>query len=61
MEKILQTLNDLELPDGTIALYGAGLVFMIVALCMVKKRRAMALLLLVMAGLLVYVGYSLVK
>lgn len=61
MEGMLQKLNDLGLPDGTIALYGASLVFVIVALCMVKKRRSTALLLLVMAGLLVYVGYSLVK
>ncbi len=49
------------LPNGTVALYAASGVFMIVALCLVKKRRATALLLLVMAGLLAYVGYSLVQ
>ena len=49
-----------SLGRGTIALYVASGVFVIVALCLVKKNRSMALLLLVMAGLLAYVGYSLV-
>lgn len=47
-----------SLGRGTIALYAASGVFMIVALCLVKKNRSMALILLVMAGLLAYVGYS---
>ena len=49
-----------SLGRGTIALYVASGVFVIVALCLVKKNRSMALLLLVMAGMLAYVGYSLV-
>ena len=49
-----------SLGRGAIALYVASGVFVIVALCLVKKNRSMALLLLVMAGLLAYVGYSLV-
>lgn len=47
--------------QGTLALYGASGIFVIIALCMVKKRRSTALLLLVMAGLLAYVGYSLIE
>ena len=49
------------LSDGTLALYAASGVFVVIALCLVKKRRTTALLLLVMAGLLAYVGYSLTR
>ena len=51
----------LSLGKGTLALYAVSGVFVIVALCMVKKRRTTSLLLLVMAGLLVYVAYSNIK
>ena len=46
---------------GALALYGASGVLLVIGLCLVKKRRATALLLLAMAGLVAYVGYSLVQ
>ena len=47
--------------QGTLALYGASAVFVIIALCTVKKKRSLALLLLVMAVCVVPVlhGFSL--
>ena len=57
-EKLALIQRKLGLGKGTLALYGVSGVFVIIALCMVKKRRSTALILLVMAGLLAYVGYS---
>ena len=56
--KLVLTQWLMSLGKGTVALYAASGVFMIVALCMVKKHRSTALILLVFAGLLAYSGYS---
>ena len=61
VDRVRGFVDGLGLPRGTVALYGAAAFFVIVGLSMVKKNRSTALLLLVMAGLLAYVGYSFVK
>ena len=50
-----------SLGNGVLALYGASALFVVIGLCLMKKSRTTALLLLVTAGLLAYVAYSLVS
>ena len=46
---------------GILALYAGSGIFLIIALCLVKKRRTAAMVLIVIAGLLAYVGLTMVE
>ena len=49
------------LGKGILALYAGSGVFLVLALCLVKKRRTAAMVLIVIAGLFAYVGLTLVE